>query len=272
MFATIHTVSQPKNFAKKLKYNLLPPPVKVEVVNVEEGSDFLKLTVPVIRGKIHWNAVRSATGNTALTLLAPRDVSLQEQVHLKAFHMQTFASVLCINSFIRALKLMPHTSLLTECAVIDYSGSLAPLCHPLPQFCRTIKIITANAEKYEAFCRLCLYEYGTAVYLSDDIGKAFYSPTVLHAKPARVPVAFSAESTVFAADAARIYAPKLITPEGVVLPEKYVKMLPAGIPPVTFAAALYEVSGVSALAQAYSPAFRQNNRILSYKDITSILD
>ena len=272
MFATIHTISQPENFWGKIKYNLLPPPVKAEKVEVAGSSGFLKLTVPIVRGKIYWNNVRSVAGNALQNTLLPAHVPLKEQVNLRRFRSDRFESILCINSFLKLLSLLPQKQLLKECAVIDFAGAFPSALVALPRYCRTLKVITANPERYEPLAHYCMEEYGTALYLSESIAKAFASPIVLFPKRAAIPTAFSRTSLVFAASAENLYTARLLVPEGTNLPQKYLSLMPPGIAPQAFAAALYEVSGLSELSRSVSPAFRQNNLILSYQDVISMLD
>ena len=272
MFATLNTVAEPQNFWKKLKYNLLPPPVTAEHVPTAEGSGFIKLTVPIVRGKIYWNNVRSALGDTAASLITPVGFHTHTPLNLQTFHSERFEAKLCLNSFFKLLSLLPKKELLKECAVIDISGTLAGELKPLPRFCRTIKIITAGESKYNPFSQFCLEEYGSAVYISDNISRAFDAPLVLFPKRAEIPTAFSRTSVVFAGARENIYTTHLITPEGVTLPEMYARLMPPGINPTAFAAALYEKSGVTSLARTVCPAFRENNRILSYKDTLQLVD
>lgn len=272
MFATINTISEPENFWGKIKYNLLPPPVKAEKVEIEGSSGFLKLTVPIVRGKIYWNNVRQVAGDALSNVLAPGNFYLHEQADLRRFESERFMQQLCMNSFFKLLTLLPQRQLLQECALIDFSASLAGSLEALPRYCRTIKIVTANENKYAPFVRYCMEEYGAAVYLTGQIGRAFDSPVVLYPKRAAVPTAFSRNSLVFAAFCDNLYTSHLLTPEGATVPARYLKLMPKGINPLQFAAALYEVSGLQELAGSVCPAFRENNRILSYKDTLQLLD
>lgn len=272
MFATITTIQEPENFWGKLKYNLLPPPVKAEKVEVEGCSGFLKLTVPIVRGKIHWEPVRRAAGDACGSLITQSTFRLHEQAALQRFESDKFMRLLCINSFLKLLSLLPQRKLLQECAVIDMPAALPAALRALPRYCRTIKIITANEQKYTPFVRHCLEEYGTVVCLSEHISKAFDAPVVLHPQPAAIPTAFSRGSLVFASTAKNLYTSRLLTPEGANIPAKYLSLVPKGIAPLPFAAALYEVSGLSELSDCISPAFRMQNSILSYADVISMLD
>ena len=272
MFATITTIQEPENFWGKLKYNLLPPPVKAEKVEVEGCSGFLKLTVPIVRGKIHWEPVRRAAGDALNRLVTPPAFELHEKATLEHFKSDRFQRQLCINSFLKLLSLLPQRKLLQECAVIDMPALFPASLRALPCYCRTIRIITANEHKYTPFVRRCLEEYGTIVCLSEHISKAFDAPVVLHPLPAAIPTAFSRGSLVFASTAKNLYTSRLLTPEGANIPAKYLSLVPKGIAPLPFAAALYEVSGLSELSDCVSPAFRMQNSILSYSDVISMLD
>ena len=272
MFATLNTVSEPQNFWKKLKYNLLPPPVTAEHVPTAEGSGFIKLTVPIVRGKIYWNNVRAALGDTAANLVTPVGFHTHTPVNLQTFRSERFDAKLCLNSFLKLLSFLPKKMLMQECAVIDIAGTLAGEIEALPRFCRTLKIITANEKKYAHFLSFCLEEYGSAVYVSDNISRAFDAPVVLFPKRAEIPTAFSRTSVVFAGARENIYTTHLITPEGVTLPDTYARLMPPGINPTAFAAALYEKSGVTSLARCVCPVFRENNRILGYKDALRLVD
>ena len=272
MFATINTINAPENFWGKLKYNLLPPPVKTEVVRVEGGSDFLHITVPVIRGKIYWNNVSAATGEAVKNLVVPNEFSDLDRVKPIIFRPEKFLSLLTINSFLKVLELMPRRKLLRECAVIDFSASFTSLLSVLPKYCRTLRIITANEEKYELFARAGLLDFGCAVNISRDVSKAFDSSTVLIPASSRHPVAFSRMSTVFSPKSENIFTGKLFTPEGINLSSDYLKLMPKGVDPITFGAALYELSGVSALSKCACQSFKSNNSLFSYKDVISMLD
>ena len=272
MFATITTIQEPENFWGKLRYNLLPPPVKAEKIAVEGSSGFLKLTVPIVRGKIYWNPVRQVAGDTLRHLVLPPAFELREQENLRRFHSDRFLRLLCMNSFFKLLSLLPRHRLLQECAVIDIPAGAVGAVKALPRYCRTIKIITANEEKYTPFVRYCLEEYGTAVCLSEHISKAFDAPVVLCAQRMEIPTAFSRNSLVFAPQAQNLYTSNLLVPEGANIPTRYLSLLPKGIAPLTFAAALYEVSGLSELSDCVCPAFRMQERILSYADVISMLD
>ena len=272
MFATIKTVSEPENFWGKIKYNLLPPPIQSEVVHVDGGSDFLKLTVPIVRGKIYWNHVQSVAGAAAQNLLTTRDVAVREQPQLRTFQSDKLQQLVTINSFFKLLSLLPAGMLEKECAVIDFPGTLARNLRLLPRRCRTVRIITANPEKYRALAEESLTQYGCALQINEDITAAFSAPVVLIPHRAQIPTAFSSTSVVFAAFRENLYTSRLITAEGISLPEKYLSLMPKGIPPLQFAGALYELSGVSALADGVCPAFRLQNQILSYQEVISVLD
>ena len=272
MFATINTVSSPENFWGKIKYNLLPPPVKTEVIRVEDGSDFLHITVPVIRGKIYWNNVTAATGDAVKNLVVPKDLSDFERVKLKVFKPERFLSLVTINSFLKVLELLPRKRLISECAVIDFSASFTSVLSVLPKYCRTIRIITANEEKYELFAGASLCEFGCAVNISKDISKAFDSATVLIPSVPKQPLAFSRLSAVFSPSAENIYAGTVLTPEGINLPSDYLKLMPGGIDPISFGAALYELSSVSSLSKCVCQSFKNRNSLLSYKDAINLLD
>ena len=268
----MNVITEPESFFGKIKYNLLPPAVKTEVVSLSEGDDFLRLTVPIVRGKIYWNNVRAAAGESCRVVLAQKGVPVAESVHFKTFESERFLSLLALNSFLKLLRMFPRHHYLQECCVVDLSAAFAERLQDLPRYCRTIKVITATPERYEAFRLHCLREYGCAVCISDNLSKAFSSPVVLLSKTPTHASAFSNTSLVFAGSAKNVYTSRLLTPEGVSLPAKYLSMLPAGINPTAFAAALYELSGVSSLSKCVCPSFRQNNLIYSYKEVVEMLD
>ena len=272
MFATMNTVSAPETFWGKLKYNLLPPPVKTDIIHVEDGSDFLHLTVPIIRGKIYWGNVASAAGTAAARLLTPQAFCAPESIQVKSFQAERFFNLVACNSFLKLLQLLPKKELLAECALVDPSGAFLSFARALPRYCRTLKIITAREDKYAPLVRESLEDFGLALQLEHDIGKAFGSKVVFVPSPPAIPTAFSRGSTVFAATPENLYTGTLITPEGVNIPSRYLKLLPKGIAPADFAAALYEISGVTALSACTCPAFRRNHQIISYQELISMLD
>ena len=272
MFATVNFIYPPEKFFPKIKYNLLPPPIAIERVKVPEGSDFLRVNVPIIRGKVYWSNVNTNLGKTANNLLAPKHIQVKEIGEIKRFKSERFYRILCINSALKVLSLLPKMHLPHEVCVIDYSGGSASLLESLPKYCRAVKIVTSREEKYASLKQSAMEEYGCAIMCTDDISRAFSSPVIIMPDGSEKAVAFSRKSFIFSPFSDNIYSSNVFTMNSVNLAEKYLDLLPAGIEVSEFAAALYEQSDVSALGHSICSSFKCNNKLLSYKDIISILD
>lgn len=272
MFATINFIYPPENLFSKIKYNLLPPPINTERINVPEGSDFLKVFVPVIRGKVYWSNVNSVLGKTANNLLMPKSTKVKEIGEIRRFKSERFYRIFCVNSTLKLLSLLPKMHLPHEVSVIDYSAVCAPLLGSLPKYCRSVKIITYREEKYSLFKQRAMEEYGCAIITTDDLSRAFDSPVIIMPDGSRKAVAFSRESYIFSPFSDNIYSSNVFTMNGVSLDRKYLDLLPSGIEVSEFAAALYEQSDVSSLGHSVCSSFKRNNELLSYKDIINILD
>lgn len=272
MFATVNFIYPPETFFAKIKYNLLPPPIRVEKIEVPEGSPFLQVEVPVIRGKIYWSNVLANVGKAGKNLLLREDILPEKFAHLKRFESKNFHKILCVNSALKALSLIPPMRMPAEVAVIDLNGSCASHITPLPKYCRGIKIITARDGAYERFKAHAMEEYGCAVMTGDNISRAFESPVVIMPNGSQRAIAFSRNTLIFAPNPENIYSSKVLVPEGINLKSKYLNLVPKDIPPAYFAAALYEQSGVSELKNSLCCSFRQNNKLFSYKEVISMLD
>lgn len=272
MFTTINTISPPENFFGKIKYALLPPAIKAEVVEVPEGTGYLSLKVPLIKGKIVWNSVRTVVGANASNMVLPKWMQPPESNTLRIFKSIDFPRRVAMNSALRILQLRPRNRIISEIAVIDIMGGCSEFVERLPDYCSCLKIITSAPEKYEDFRISAMENSGVAAIISDDISKAFDTPLILIPSPMWKPVAFSRLSTVISVSSKNIYSSNVIVPEGICLDEKYAQILPTGVNPLYFASALYEISGVASLGKSCSCAFRRNNTVLSYKDVISMLD
>jgi hypothetical protein len=272
MFTTIKTISPPENFFGKIKYRLLPPAIKSEIIDVPDGSGYLSLTVPLIKGEIVWNSVRSAAGKNAENLVLPKWINPPQSNTIKPFKSIDFPRRVMMNSALRVLSLRPRSHIISEIAVIDIMGGCAELIGRLPDYCGCLKIITSKPQRYENFRMEAMEKYGVAAVITEDISKAFYSPLVLIPSPIWKPVAFSRMSNVISVSSDNIYSSRVFVPDGIALEEKYSSLLPYGVSPLYFACALYEISGVSGLKDSCCTAFRQNNTILSYREVISMLD
>lgn len=272
MFATVNFIYPPEKFFSKIKYNLLPPPISIERIKVPEGSDFLQANVPVIRGKVYWSNVNSQLGKTANNLLIPDALKVKEIGEIKRFKSERFYKIFCINSAIKLLSLLPKMHLPSEVCVIDFPAVCAPLLQSLPKYCRAVKIITYREEKYADFKQSAMEEYGCAIITTNDISRAFTSPVIIMPEGSKKAVAFSRNSHIFSPFSDNIYSSNVFTMNGVSLDEEYLNLLPTGIEPSEFAAALYEQSDVNSLKKCVCSSFKQCNKILSYKDVISLLD
>lgn len=271
MFTTVNFIYPPERFFAKIKFNLLPPPIKVQRISVPEGSDFLQADVPVIRGKVYWSNVYSNIGKAGQNLLLPKSTNFKEFGELKRFKAERFYRYLCINSSIKLLSLLPKMCLPHEVSVIDFCASCAPLLESLPKFCRSLKVITNREEKYERLKQSAMQEYGCAIIATPDISRAFTSPVIIMPDGSGKAVAFSRKSLIFSPFSDNIYSSNVFTMNGVSMDKKYLDLLPTGIEPCEFAAALYEQSETNSLKNSVCSSFKQGNVILSYKDIIELI-
>ena len=232
----------------------------------------MRVDLPVIRGKIYWSNVNSALGKTANNLLAAKCAQVKEIGEIRRFKSERFHRLLCINSTLKLLSLLPEMRLPGEVCVIDYAGVCAPELQSLPKYCRAVKIVTYREEKYASLKHSAMEEFGCAIICTDDISRAFDSPVIIMPEGSAKAVAFSRRSFIFSPFSDNIYSSNVFTMNSVSLAEKYLHLLPAGIEVSDFAAALYEQSDVSELGHSICSTFKCNNKLLSYKDIISILD
>ena len=272
MFTTVNFIYPPERFFAKIKFNLLPPPIKVQRISVPEGSDFLQADVPVIRGKVYWSNVYSNIGKAGQNVLLQKTADFKEFGELKRFESERFYRHLCINSSLKLLSLLPKMRLPSEVSIIDFPAVCAPLLESLPKFCRSVKIITYREEKYAPLKQNAMEEYGCALITTPDISRAFTNPIVIMPDGSEKAVAFSRGSYIFSPFSDNIYSSNVFTMNGVSLAQKYLDLLPVGIETDIFAAALYEQADVVSLKNSVCPSFKQGNIIRSYKDVISLLD
>ena len=232
----------------------------------------MQADVPIIKGKIYWSNVNSQLGKTANNLLLPKVVKIKEIGEIKRFESESFYRIFCVNSAIKLLSLLPKMRLPHEVCVIDFHAVCAPLLESLPKYCRSVKIITYREEKYTDLKQSAMEEYGCTIITTPDLSRAFTSPVIIIPEGSEKAVAFSRSSLIFSPFSDNIYSSNVFTMNGVSLDKKYLDLLPTGIEVSEFAAALYEKSDVCSLKNSVCSAFKQGNKILSYKDVISLLD
>lgn len=205
-----------------------------------EGLPYFR--VDVINGKkgIIWDGIAAKCGRYSSRIVAPRSISLPDDIGIKRFSPSSTVPNLIFNTAkasVAGAAPPPDGFCLTvtdRCALFS-----SRICELLP-LCSTVRIITLRPEKYAFACEKALSESGAALIL-----RSAYEP------PRKPDIVICCDGAVSAAmsDAAVFTFRKKscgkirFCGSGVSLSEEHLRSLPEGIEPLDFAAALTELCG-----------------------------
>lgn len=240
MFVVLRISEQEKGYfrrRKQVRKNVQSPAV---ICKNAEGLPYFQ--VDVINGKkgIIWDGIAAKCGRYSSRIVAPRSVSLPDDIGIKRFSPSSTVSNLVFNTAKNTVALAapaPDSFCLT---VTDRCALFAPrICELLP-LCSTVRVITLRPEKYASACEKALSESGATLILRPS-----YEP------PRKPDIVICCDGAVSAAmsDAAiftfrRKSCGKIrFCGSGITLTDEHCSFLPEGIDPLDFAAALTELCG-----------------------------
>lgn len=254
MFVVLGITEQEKGYfrrKKQIKRNVQSPAV---ICRNADGLPYFK--VDVINGKkgIIWNGIAAKCGRYSSRIVAPRSVSLPDDIGIKRFSPSSTVSNLIFNTakYIVALASPPPDSFCIT--VTDRCALFASrICELLP-LCSTVRIITLRPEKYAAACEKALSESGATLII-----RSSYEPP---RKPDIVICCDGAVSAAMSEAAVFTFRKKScgkirFCGSGIALTDEHRSFLPEGIEPLDFAAALTELCG----NREYSSACFENVEI-----------
>lgn len=242
MFVILRANKAPKGFFKAKKHRKALAKAHAQSVATEKGLPFFILDIPPCPSEAEWERIAEKCGRYASRAVAPRSLSLPDFGRLKRFVPSFMPSVLVFNTALEAVR-EAAAEPCGICITLTDRNALHPSrIHKLLLLSSTVRVITAQPEKYASACKNALDEYGASLVIRPS-----YEPT---AKPDIVicsdggisPLMHSA--AVFAgrhSPTGKIH----FCGSGVKLTGSHSEIVPPDIDPVDFAGAVTELCGSS---------------------------
>ena len=258
MFTVLELEPRVPTFREKVLHRK-PPQPQLTRVAVKSGAPFFILHVAAPPDAIPWDTVFYTAGRCAARLLTAPDIVLPKSDRVRRFVPQflPLRTALQTLSYILRLAKLPPKRLCI--GVHDPNGALCGSAEILLRYAADVRIVTEKPDDYAAYSRSLLEQYG-AGFTVDTLVSLFRGCNVLLCPDAQILPDDSAVrfSCTPAAGAFLL--------RGVPLPEPYAALLPDGIDPDLFAAALYELCGVHVLGTLCADCFAPDGTTLTPED------
>ncbi len=225
MFAALE-IERNAGTIKRRRLNRCP---RVREVRVIGGLPFTVIKTAFKRGDINREAVAFAAGRYAGRMILPDGIEPDEV--LKEFDTAPFEKIVLFNTAVSLLRESLSCGERHSLCVIDAGGAVAGRLGYLVPLVSDIRVMTENKRAYEADIKSAMDEFGAAVRLCEK---------------AEADIILDFDNT--GADGKVVFAfERGISGCGVSLPLCYCELLPDGIDPLKFAAALCELCRITSL-------------------------
>ena len=253
MFACVQTLPAQSGRLLDRRRNALPALVRVDP---PAGAPFFRLEVPVRRGRaLPFAAMEQAAGRLRTRMLFPEGITppptpvarsaAQSQLEpgLRAFQPKRLPLLLCLRAAQHALRTAGVPARELRVTVVDTKGALSHAMELLVPLAGSLRVYTPDFSLYRAAAARLLHRYGATLILSDSAG-CFAQSHVVVADDLRL-FTGREQGLIFTPDTeTSLQGCRVVRCHLPQLPEAYAKLCPAGIDPLLFASALYELCGV----------------------------
>lgn len=199
------------------------------------------LTAYPHKGKINWQTVYKAAGIEAPRLLLPENITPPRNCKIGRFEGERYRKKLLINAFLSVIKQTNPASL--RLVLADKDGKYADVAIAMLRKAASVYVITHNPQRYDFANQRAMELFGARIILTDETSFTANCSAIL------APDGICGLGTValpdifFNGDADSLNG-YTIQSDCLTLPRPYEDGIPANIDRLTFAAALYERSGL----------------------------
>ncbi len=286
MFACLQPLPKENAPLARLRQWRNPMPPQMIRVNPPTGAPFFRLEVQQGRDGIPWNAVEQAAGRLRTRMLFPEGVnpppqpataagkkSAATEPGIRPFEPKRLPALLALRAAQQVLRRCETPARHLSVALVDPRGLFTRSLEPLVPLVGNLRVYCPDFSLYRAAAALLLERYGMTLILSDSLG-CFAQCDVVVAPELRL---FTGR------ERGLIFTPDQDTPLpncrvvlGVnpQLPKAAAALRPAGIDPLLFASALFELCAVKECEhlqfQAFCLPLREES--FSIADLASLLD
>ncbi|MBQ2774591.1 MAG: hypothetical protein IJF40_01715 [Clostridia bacterium] len=225
MFAALE-IEKSAGVFKRRRLNRYP---QVREVRVIGGLPFVVIKTALKRGEINRDAVAFAAGRFAGRMILPNDIQGDEV--LRTFDTSRFQKIILFNTAVSLLRDSFSCGERQSLCVVDTKGDLAGRLSHLVPLVSDLRVVSDNTHAYEADIRSAMDEFGAAVRMCDKVNADIVLDFDNVGADGKVTFAFD----------------RGISGNGISLPICYSELVPSGIEPLKFAAALYELCRITSL-------------------------
>ena len=242
MFVTL-SISAPAHTYRRRKK--AQSPISVTRVALPGAFSFYRMTVQTNSGRLPWADIARAAGSLRRRFLLPPSVTPPEGSGIRTFAPQTLPQFLLLNFAVRVLREKGLSPQSTPITLTDPQAALTQHIHQLAPFAKTLRVLTARPEQYEAAQQTLLAQTGMALCVAPLSAPKPQSGAAITLCAAWLPRDFS--GLVITTEQRLFLRAETVCGADVNLPEEIEALRPDGIDRVQFAAALEECCGMQSL-------------------------
>lgn len=248
MFAALIIRPQSNKFFKRKFQNTFPQKTEVLQTAVRNGAPFFTVTVSKKRGEIPWENVEFHVGNCAERMLLPNGVIPPENSKIKMFEPRVLPKRALFNTACELLSRSKRNPVGRTITLIDENGELSRDVYRLVPFASAVRIVTEKTDLYDSASEQIMERFGAALLVTDEVSRGADSDFII--APNGVHDTFLPSKMCIVINGREQPSQGFIsvTCKNMNLQEHYRRIVPRGIDPDIFAAALFEKCGVSSLA------------------------
>jgi hypothetical protein len=257
-------------------------------VDTPSGAPFFRLDIPNRKGDIPWQAVEQAAGKCRTRVLLPDGIKMPPQNNPKNNPMAHGASLdFGLRCFVPKrlpllLALQTAQQVLRRCntpaqhlsvTLVDPKCVLTRAIEPLVMLAGSLRVYTTDLASYRQTASLLLQRFGVTLILSDSPG-CFANSNVVVAEDFSHFTGKERGMILTANRTASLRACRIVRGTAPQLPPAFEALRPAGIDPLMFAGALFELCGIKEMERlVFQELFScVKNELVTVDDLAEQLD
>lgn len=244
MFAVLNIRPKSDKVYKRMWEYAFPKKTEILQTAVRNGAPFFTVNVSRIRGEIPWDEISFYAGNCAERMLLPKGVIPPATSRVKAFVPKLLPQRVLFNTACELLSRISKNPIGKTITLIDMNGDLTREVHRLVPFASTVRVVTKKEELYEPFSEKIMEDFGASLLITDNVDSAADSNIIIAPDGLTDEILPSKTCIVFSGREQPSQGYVSVTGRDMNLQPCYRRIVPQGIEPDIFAAALFEKCGV----------------------------
>lgn len=270
MFAVLQILEREKDIFSIIRERLNPSKPAISSKAVRSGAPFFTVTVKKNKNGVPWQCVKTMCGRLSQRLLVVGDEVLPDGYGMDLFEPTVLPAKLILNCAVEAFSRCEAQAAKLSVCIVDRKGVLSSIIDGLVMHAATIKIVTDKSSLYALTASDIMERFGATLIIDDNISLAKDCTAVITTDISLLEG--SEKGVIFAPSCRRNTAyHNVVTGDGIVMPEEYVRIKPEGISPLIFACALHELSGVAVLERSCFERIFLNSSPVSIFKIARLL-